>query len=629
MEVIRGLQLFAGWALDGSDRATRVELSLSDGTRLHATMGATRRDVVAAGANARSDPDCGWTAVVDLSRFTPGPLTVSVMAYGREAHAVQIACRSFRIITARLTGAIDLPLEGATIEGSFLVVSGWATIGPRGVARVEVTVNGQACGRARLCMPRPDVAALDRRLFGPVAGFEYRDVLPTDTSEHLDIDVDVIAFDGDRERFPRRTAQQVAKRVTPEAEEQATRLRRMTVKAVTSHPRFEAGASRSLLVFTHDLGIGGGQLYLSELLTRLAPGLQHCTVVAPYEGPLRAQLEMHGVDVVVTGRVLATDPITYEGHIRELSHFIVGCAPDVVLVNTLGPWAAADAAQRMQVPTVWSIHESFAIEHWLSAAFGHTHWHPYVRDRLIATLGGVNTLVFEAEATSQMFAPYASPAQRQVITYGVDTQAIRTHAAQFDRAGARRARAIPADAVILLSVGVVEPRKSQAALVEAFAAIAPEYPRTLLVLIGDVPGPYSEAVHELVDQSGLDQRIRLLPVSPDVWDWYALSDVIVSTSDIESLPRNLLEAMAFGVPALSTEVFGVPELLQDGRNGWLFPARDLAALRSALLDFLQRDSATRHAVAEAGRATVMKGYDSHGYAEAYAALFASLVRGRP
>ena len=58
--------------------------------------------------------------------------------------------------------------------------------------------------------------------------------------------------------------------------------------------------------------------------------------------------------------------------------------------------------------------------------------------------------------------------------------------------------------------------------------------------------------------------------------------MLVCASDVESLPRSMLEAMAFGRPVASTAVFGIPELVEDGVSGFLCRDRDLAALRGML-----------------------------------------------
>jgi glycosyltransferase involved in cell wall biosynthesis len=372
-----------------------------------------------------------------------------------------------------------------------------------------------------------------------------------------------------------------------------------------------------LLVFTHSLKLGGGELYLTELLRHLAPRLPQFTVVSPADGPLREVLEKWGLEVVVTGRLPCVDPETYEGQIRELVLFILGYEPDVILLNTLGEWAAADAAQRIGVPTIWCVHESFELDHWLDLTRGSGAWHPYIKDRLVGTLGAADRLIFEARATSELFASYADASRRMVVQYGVDVGSIAAYARDFDREAARAEHEIDDDAVVLLSIGVVGERKGTACLMEGFLKVADQHPEATLIIVGDYPCPYSELLHQVMDEANVGDRLRLLPITPDIWHWYALSDVLVTASDIESLPRTMLEAMAFGLPTLSTNVFGIPELIEDGRNGWLFPARDLTEEVAALQHVLGLPREERQAIGEAGRETVWKDHRSAGYGEAY------------
>src|SRR5262249_17331589 len=115
-------------------------------------------------------------------------------------------------------------------------------------------------------------------------------------------------------------------------------------------------------------------------------------------------------------------------------------------------------------------------------------------------------------------------------------------------------------------------------------------------------------------------------VVPEPYEWYASADLLVCPSDVESLPRCVLEAMAFEVPVLATEVFGLPELIKDGENGYLCPPCDLTALTVALERVLSEQPEKRRAVARKGASLVRRRHDSHGYAEAYLRLMRGLVQ---
>ena len=86
--------------------------------------------------------------------------------------------------------------------------------------------------------------------------------------------------------------------------------------------------------------------------------------------------------------------------------------------------------------------------------------------------------------------------------------------------------------------------------------------------------------------------------------------------------------MAFGVPVLSTSVFGVPELVEDGVNGWLFGARDIGALIAAMHRVLSLTPEERGAAGSLARLRVQQGHSSSNYGEAYRELLAEAIATR-
>ena len=76
-----------------------------------------------------------------------------------------------------------------------------------------------------------------------------------------------------------------------------------------------------------------------------------------------------------------------------------------------------------------------------------------------------------------------------------------------------------------------------------------------------------------------------------------MSDLLVCASDVESLPRTVLEAMAWELPVLATAVYGLPELIDDGETGWLCAPRDVDALADGLRRALTTEPQQRQEVA--------------------------------
>ncbi len=623
-EVWRALLVdFRGWALDGSDTPARVEIIVGGQKRLAAQLGLSRPDVPENLNEPEASSDCGWSCTVDLAAWPDLDVSVQVVATGRHGEVATLFDRTLRLIGSGVL--LDSPADGQVISDGLLTVRGVALVEGRYPSRVDVEVDGCVAGRARLRLPRFDVEAAKER-FGPFAGFEYSEPVDAQGGEGREVVVVASAGNGTSVRSKPRSVR-LSPNMSSATEAEWSRVSRLrTVHAVQSVPGWPQQSGSRVMVFTHQLSLGGGQLYLQELLRQLAPTLGSCTVVSPSGGVLRAELEQLGIDVIVSGRTPPRDAASYEGQVRELSMIIRGTGAGLVLVNTLAELPAADAAERLGIPTVWAIHESYAVEAWLNVFYGQDGWDPYIRERMKNCLAGATRLVFEARATSDLFARYADSDRRLMIPYGVNVKAIDAFASTFDRDAARRAHDISAQATVLLAVGQPDDkRKSIPGLAEAFVEVGSEHPDVMLVLLGSASQSYSEALRELANAAGVGSRLRLVPTTTDIWDWYALSDVLVSASDIESLPRSMLEAMAFRVPVLSADVFGIPELIEDGDNGWLFAPRDMDALVAAMHRLLALPSDARRAAGESARDTILGAHWQQNYGESYAELFRALT----
>ena len=164
-------------------------------------------------------------------------------------------------------------------------------------------------------------------------------------------------------------------------------------------------------------------------------------------------------------------------------------------------------------------------------------------------------------------------------------------------------------------MGTVEPRKGQTMLALAFQQIAHEHPDTALVFVGAGDTPYVHGLTEYLGLVGLNHQVRVEPLVADSNPWYRAADALICASDVESMPRSVLEAMAFGLPVSSTAVFGLPELLTDGETGLLFEPSDVRAAVEALERLLGKSPQQLDRIAAAGRQHVFEHYDSAGYAE--------------
>jgi D-inositol-3-phosphate glycosyltransferase len=621
-----GVMHVSGWAFCPDDQIETVVVLVDGEPRAVAELGVPRPDVAGAFRSEAGSARAGWAATVPVPdspgrRVAIGAIAVTAAGLVERFDPVMTTLRR----AADSAGCIDHPAPGSTVASDVVSIDGWA-LPPEPLVRVELRVDGRNAGLARpLAAARPDLVQSPQPT-APLAGFTHMfDFSARDPGARVRIEGDAIT------RGSRRVAlEPVDVVVAPRSEavsipSQVETLRER-VAEVCATPSTVTTPRVRLLVVTHQLDLGGGQLYLAELLRRLLVELDiSCLVVAARDGPLRAELEDLGATVHVCGEYPVASPRRYEATLLELAAMARAHCCNVAVVNTMGAFVGADLARRLPIPAVWAIHESFALGQYWLAAYGPSGIHPYVKAQAVEALDNTAVVVFEAGATQREYEPYADGRRLITVPYGITVADVDRYRAGVDRDALRRAAAIPDDATLLLCMGTYEPRKAQGTLAVAFAEVADEFPDAMLAFVGDVGGPYAQAVHDVVDRLELGDRIRLKPVVPDTYAWYLMADALVSASDVESLPRSVLEAMAFEVPVLAASVFGLPELIEDGVNGLLCAPRDIDALVEGLRRLLIMTPERRESLGTAGAKRVRERHDASIYAGVYRTLLRGLL----
>ena len=189
------------------------------------------------------------------------------------------------------------------------------------------------------------------------------------------------------------------------------------------------------------------------------------------------------------------------------------------------------------------------------------------------------------------------------------------------RAQWRQAHGIETHATILTHVGRFAPPKNHALLIEAFARVRTSAPLYLLLVGG---GELENTVREQVAQLGLESRVRFLGIRSDVADILRASDVFVLSSRWEGNPMSVMEAMAAGLPVVSTAVGGVPELVRDGETGLLVSSEDTGALAQAI-QALVDNPARRQAMGVAARQHAVASFDIRHTVRGYEQLYEALL----
>lgn len=174
----------------------------------------------------------------------------------------------------------------------------------------------------------------------------------------------------------------------------------------------------------------------------------------------------------------------------------------------------------------------------------------------------------------------------------------------------------PHEDFTLINVARQDENKNQAALVRCFARLHEEYPQTRLLLVGD--GETHQALAAQVTELGLDGAVMLTGSVSNTEDYYAVSDLYVQCSHREGLPLSVLEAMAAGLPIVSTAVGGLADVVRE--NGTLVPDRDEDALYEAIEAVYEQPQEVTDAMCQASK-RIVRAYSSEEMARAYEKLY--------
>jgi glycosyltransferase involved in cell wall biosynthesis len=199
-----------------------------------------------------------------------------------------------------------------------------------------------------------------------------------------------------------------------------------------------------------------------------------------------------------------------------------------------------------------------------------------------------------------------------VIYNGIDLAALE--GCQRYRDDVRNELGLGADDVLVIQVARLSQEKNHLAALRALERVIPERPDVRLVIVGD--GPEAGAIREEVRRRGLEPYVRLTGMRNDVPRLLGAADVGLLTSTTEGIPLTVAEAMAAGLPVVSTRVGGLPEMLENGSTGFLAPSRDDAALAAHLIR-LAADPELRRRLGEAGRARAYADFSEHTMIDKY------------
>lgn len=176
--------------------------------------------------------------------------------------------------------------------------------------------------------------------------------------------------------------------------------------------------------------------------------------------------------------------------------------------------------------------------------------------------------------------------------------------------------------VLFVCVARFAPQKNHALLLKAFAQGPASDPNAHLVLVGE--GALREQLEEQAKNLGLAGQAHFLGLRTDIPDVLGAMDAFVLSSDYEGNPLSVMEAMASGLPIVSTAAGGVPDLFETGNEGLIVQPGDVQGLSNSMVSLLKNHDA-RQSMGMAAARRAKENFDVSTMVQAYEELYEKLI----
>jgi len=256
---------------------------------------------------------------------------------------------------------------------------------------------------------------------------------------------------------------------------------------------------------------------------------------------------------------------------------------DLIVANTMVAFWGILIAHRLERPSIFYLHESVSARRFFAP-----HLAPQLLPLVESAFSFASRVVFSAASSQSIHAALRQRDNFQVLHGWIDVPRINAYVAAHSSGELRRTHGFPENAVIFANIGSVCVRKGQHIFVQAIehllrnrgAKEGSSVPPLIFLMVGAYPDPYLDILRAELERRALP-GVHLVNQVADSYPYYRLADIFVCSSFEEAFPRVVMEAASFGLPIVSTNVNGIPEMLQPN-DAWLVPPGEPNELSEAM-----------------------------------------------
>ena len=360
----------------------------------------------------------------------------------------------------------------------------------------------------------------------------------------------------------------------------------------------------------HGLPIGGAEVLADRFVRCLSDRYRFVIACLDQVGTLGEALEADGYTVCHLGRKPGFDL----GCARRLAGFVREYNVDLIHAHQYTPFFYALTSRffRRRVPVVFTEHGRFYPDFPRRKRMIFNRLMTGRRDQFLAVGEAVRQALIHNEGM---------PENRVRVVYnGINLEPFEERPA--NDAGIRQELGLSVEDFLIIQVARLDGLKDHLTAVRAMSEVVRKIPHARLVLVGE--GPERAKIEPLIEELGLQDHVILLGARRDVPRLLFTADAFLLTSISEGIPLTIIEAMAAGLPVVSTDVGGVREILGEPLIGRLAPAGDEHQLAEALTELAEAPS-LRKELGEKGRLRVFEVFSEETMHSQYAQIFDDVI----
>ncbi|MCJ7497532.1 MAG: glycosyltransferase family 4 protein [candidate division Zixibacteria bacterium] len=366
---------------------------------------------------------------------------------------------------------------------------------------------------------------------------------------------------------------------------------------------------KKILHLHNTSSIGGAEQMFINLADFINPDKFKSYVGVFREGELTSELRKRNIKILWFKE--STQTYDYK-FLKNIIQLIKLNRIDLIHSHTWGTdFYGYWATKILKIPMISTIHNRYYIFEKWSRRFSYKIFISQVKKIVVVSKDIQNLLREELKL---------SPQKVKLIYNGIDTHKFEN---KKDFKPLRKELNLSEEELILGNVGNLREVKDHHTLILSFHRIASIFPRAKLLIVGE--GELKSSLVKLCSELGLESRVLFLGHRDDVPQILKLMDIFILSSHSEGCSISVLEAMASGKPVIATRVGGNPELVLEGKTGFLVPPAEPEKLAEKILSLLKNED-LRLKMGDEGRRKVKEKFSLETMIKNYEELYSKVLR---